>query len=259
MLLRHVLLCGFLLSTASWSTLFAAVPQLMYQPPTTAAAADNLRRIGGAKGQASRGLSRGDSSGRKALNLGLVRALTQGKGHQQIAAKVKVPDYVVPIAPTHTGLSSTPSPTLYVYFSSPWPQPVRLTLTAEGEWTQLLRTEIPGPKQAGWVAIKLADHDVRLQPGVRYEWVATLVDLSSKERSSDSMVSASLSYQPLSSDIQEKVSSAAQPAAVYAAAGYFYDAIHVLSQGTRSVRSDRAALLSQVDLQMVADDDKRRG
>ncbi len=261
MSLRYITICGLCLVGVSWSTLPAAAVQLMYQPPTMSAVADNLRRIGGAKGQASRGLSRGDGSGQKALNLDLVRALTQGKGSQLKApTKIKAPDYVVPIAPTHTGLSGESAPTLYVYFSSPWPQPVRLTLTAEGEWTQLLRAEIPGPGKAGWLPIRLVDHGVRLQPGVRYDWVVTLVDLSSSERSADSVASASVIYQPWPEDIQARIRAAAQPSAsVYAAAGYFYDAIHVLSQGTRTERSARAALLSQVDLPMVADYDKRRG
>ena len=260
MLLRYITICSLFLTGISWNTLAVAGQPLLYQPPTTATA-DNLRRIGGAKGQASRGLSRGHSAGRKVFDLGSLSALTgrDKKPQPKVVPKVKLPDYVVPIAPTHTGLTGVPAPTLYVYFSSPWPQPVRLTLTAEGEWTQLLRTEIPGPKTAGWLAIRLADHGVRLQPGIRYEWVATLVDLSSGERSSDSIASASVSYQPLSSDVQVSVQEAADPASVYAAAGYFYDAIHVLSQGTRSARSERTTLLSQVNLPAVVDYDERRG
>jgi hypothetical protein len=254
------MICSLFLAGVGWSSLSVAAQPLMYQPPTMAAAADNLRRIGGAKGQASRGLSRGAGAGRTAFNLNLVHSLTRGTAHRpEMKTKIKVPDYVVPIAPTHTGLSSVPEPTLYIYFSSPWPQPVRLTLTAEGEWSQLLRTEISGPEKPGWLAIKLADHGVQLQPGIRYEWVATLVDLSSKERSSDSVASAFVSYQPLSQDMQARVRAADRPASVYAAAGYFYDAIHALSQGTRAVRSKRATLLSQVDLQIVVDDDKRSG
>ena len=236
--------------------------QLMYKAPATQQiGATSLRRIGGAKGQASRGLVRSNGTGRKQLNLDLVHALTLGNRRPgKSAPVVPLPDYVVPLAPQHIGLSSVPSPTIYLYFSSRWPHKIRFTLTAKNEWTPLLRTQIKAPRREGVLAINLAEHNVKLVPGVEYEWVATLVNKSSKERSSDSLASAAIQYRRPSVELQKQLQIAAQrPTTLYAAAGYFYDAVHAASRGKQPGRTERAQLMNQVDLKVVADYDKRRG
>lgn len=235
---------------------------LMYKAPATQQNnATNLRRIGGAKGQASRGLVRSNGTGRKQLNLDLVHTLTLGSHKPaKSATAVPLPDYVIPLAPKHIGLSSVPSPTLYLYFSSRWPHNIRFTLTAKNEWTPLLRTQIKAPRREGMLAINLAEHNVKLEPGVEYEWVATLVNKSSKERSSDSLASAAVQYRRPNVELQKQLQIAKQqPATTYATAGYFYDAVHALSRGRQPIRATRAQLMDQVDLNVVAAYDKRRG
>ena len=257
-----LMMLGMITSTVG--QIAAADAHLVYKAPTTEQThATNLRRIGGAKGQASRGLVRSDGthgSKRKSLNLDVVRALTGNSRSRKTAPAAPLPDYVVPLAPTHIGLSSVPSPTIYLYFSSRWPDNIRFTLTAKNEWTPLLRTQIPGPDRAGVLAIDLAEHNVKLVPGVEYEWVATLVNKASKERSADSLASAAIRYHRPEVELQKQLQAAAQqPATLYAAAGYFYDTVHALSRGKPPARAERAQLMNQVGLKTVAAYDNRRG
>ncbi len=192
----------------------------------------------------------------------LTRGLVRKKAEKEPSA---VPSRMVPLVPETVGLTSTPQPALLWYASDPWPGKMEFRVTAFKADEPLLDAHIQGPASKGMFRIDLADHEVRLEPDVEYEWFLTIV-FDEEDRSADYFISGSLKYAEPSADVARRLANA--PAdrqyLVYAQAGYWYDAMdHLFQQiqanpGNTALRRHRAKLLEQVNLPKIAAYDTRR-
>lgn len=146
------------------------------------------------------------------------------------------------LAPEHTGLTRSPSPTLYWWLSADHPGPVEVVVTAENGVTPVLRLRPPAPVAAGIHAVDLTAAGLTLEAGVPYRWSVAIIR-DENARSRDVVATATLEYLP-----PERAVSA--DAGALAAAGLWYDAMAALNRDAEPGR--QAALLEQVDLDEVA-------
>ena len=178
---------------------------------------------------------------------GRVGGGTRGTGREAFILSV--------LAPAHTGLTTSEQPMLYWFISSPSSHPVELTLVDPQKTDPLIELRIPPPVAAGVHRVSLAEHGVRLNPAIAYQWyVAVMPDTG--RRSKDILAGASLERVAVPDDLGAKVSSAAKAdlPAVYAGAGIWYDAIAALNEliaaapQDAALRTQRSALLREVGL-----------
>lgn len=166
------------------------------------------------------------------------------------------------LAPDETGLTTKEEPSLLWYQSKPAQAKFELTLLEENKPKPLLQVKAKGNGQAGIQRIKLSDHNVKLTPGIEYQWVVALVT-DPDNRSSDLVASGVIKRVQVSADLKGKIAAAntASLPAVYAEAGIWYDALSVLTDqiesdpGNKSLRETRADLLRQVGLKAAAEAD----
>jgi len=166
------------------------------------------------------------------------------------------------LAPDETGLTTQEAPSLLWYQSKPAPAKFELTLLEENKPRPLLQVKANGNGQAGIQRIKLSDHNVKIAPGIEYQWVVALVT-DADNRSSDLVASGVIKRIEASVDLKGKVATAdpATLAGVYAEAGIWYDALSVLTDqieadpGNNKLRETRADLLRQVGLKAAAEAD----
>jgi hypothetical protein len=162
------------------------------------------------------------------------------------------------LVPEEAGWTLEEQPVLYWYLSEPTDLRVDLVVMRVDPMETLLETALPLPHGAGIQRIRLANHGVKLEPGVSYQWLVKLVPDAS-DRSYDRTVGGGLERVTPSPELQQKLGepSASRPHAL-AEAGIWYDAIDSLSQqidaapGNRALWNQRAALLEQVGLPEVA-------
>jgi len=207
---------------------------------------DIRRRVGGSDYMVSRRFSRGFPSGKN-----------------QKGKETKIPLVIAPIAPANVGITSSRKPTLFFYVSSAWPHDIEITLNDENMIDPVLKTNIKGPLKKGIVMVDLEKYGVILNPGVEYEWFATIVTDNNK-RYADFFCSAVLKYVKPSNEFLEKIKNASEEEihSLYAEAGYFYDAMESLSRlvnsnkETKKFRLRRASLNEQVKLLSVSEYDR---
>jgi hypothetical protein len=130
-----------------------------------------------------------------------------------------------------------------------------VTVVDPGAVAPLLETTIPDPLAAGVHRVSLAEHGVRLKPGVDHRWFVALVR-DPERRSQDVVSGAAIRYAPPAPELSARFSAAprARAAHVYAESGLWYDAFDQLSawlaaeRGAALLHEHRAALLEQVGL-----------
>lgn len=175
---------------------------------------------------------------------------TRGAGGDETLVRV--------LAPEHTGLASRDQPTLYWYVSRAAAR-LAVVLIDDAAEMPLLELEMVASAPAGIQSLQLAEHGIRLKPNVEYQWSVALV-IDPEQRSKDLLASGSIMYVPAPETMQAAVA-AAKPEelpSVYAAAGYWYDAIDSISiligpaAGKSDLIGQRNALLGQVGLAEVA-------
>ena len=119
----------------------------------------------------------------------------------------------------------------------------------------MLETRLPGPVQPGVHRIKLADHGIRLAPGVAYRWsVSVISDVN--RRSRDILAGGVIERVEPPAGLREKLAQVPRDEYpfTYAAAGLWYDALDSISDLIEARPSDaqlqkqRSALLTQVGL-----------
>jgi hypothetical protein len=162
------------------------------------------------------------------------------------------------LVPEEAGWTLEEQPVLYWYLSEVTDLRLDLVVMRVDPMETLLETTLPPPDSAGIQRIRLADHGVKLEPGVSYQWLVKLVPDAS-DRSYDRVVGGGLERVTPSPELQQKLGepAASKPYAL-AEAGIWYDAIDALSQqidaapGNRALWNQRAALLEQVGLPEVA-------
>jgi Domain of Unknown Function (DUF928) len=166
------------------------------------------------------------------------------------------------LAPDETGLTTQEEPSLLWYQSKPAQAKFELTLLEENKPKPLLQVKANGNGQAGIQRIKLSDHNVKLTPGVEYQWVVALVT-DPDNRSSDLVASGVIKRIEPSADLKGKIAGATTESlpSVYAEAGIWYDALSVLTDqieadpANKALRETRADLLRQVGLKAAAEVD----
>lgn len=124
----------------------------------------------------------------------------------------------------HAGVSATGTPTLYFYVSRPVAWPTQFTISAPRQPAPVLEVTIPSPRAPGIYPLRLADWRVRLQPGIEYNWsVSVVIDPHAWSR--NIVASATILVAPTAADDAARAASPARRAALFAAAGLWYDAI----------------------------------
>ena len=131
------------------------------------------------------------------------------------------------IAPDgHAGLTTIATPALYFYVSQPISWSTRFTISAASRPDPVIEVNIPAPQQAGVYAIRTADYHVQLQPGVLYTWSVSVI-INPKAPSRDIVASASLLRATPDPVIESALrgAPASRRAALFAQAGFWYDAV----------------------------------
>jgi hypothetical protein len=164
------------------------------------------------------------------------------------------------LAPDHSGLTVQEQPPLFWFISGPTSFPVELTITDPRVPRPLVEKRLQTPVGAGVHAIRLADHGVRLAPGVQYRWFVAIVPDQAR-RSRDILAGGTIERVDAPEELRSRLGQAPpeQLPFVYAEAGLWYDALATISElierapGNREHRRQRAALLSQVGLPLIDD------
>ena len=164
------------------------------------------------------------------------------------------------LAPDHTGLTMSEQPSLYWFISSRAPSPVEVTVVDPRATKPLMEIRLSSPVEAGVHRIRLADHNVRLEPGVAYRWYVAVVP-DANRRAKDFLTGGAIERIEPPEGLQAKLAKAGrtETPSLYAEAGLWYDAIAAVSALIDSAPSDpvlrrqRAAMLTQVGLPEIGD------
>jgi len=168
------------------------------------------------------------------------------------------------LAPDHVGLTMQEQPSLHWFVTQDVSSPLEITVIEPDRTPPLLEHRLAPPVRAGIYRLRLADHGVRLEPGVRYQWsVAVVTD--PERRSRDLVAAALLERTDVAESLRQQIgrASPAELPALYAEAGLWYDALTALSDRIeaaprdRTLHRQRAALLQQVGLRDAAEFDLR--
>jgi hypothetical protein len=179
---------------------------------------------------------------------------SRGSGDKTITLDVLAPDDI--------GVTTREQPSLFWFQSKPADAKFELTVLQENQVRPLVQVKVERSTQAGIQRLKLADHGVKLTPGVEYQWVVALIN-DPENRSTDLVASGVIKRVEPTAELKEKIAKAAPSslASVYAEAGIWYDALSVLSDAIeahpedRALKETRADLLRQVGLKAVAAND----
>jgi hypothetical protein len=163
------------------------------------------------------------------------------------------------LTPDQTAFTVQEQPSLFWYQSDSADVPFELTLLTGNTVQPLLQLQLPSARNAGIQRLNLADHNVKLVPGVEYEWVVALV-VDPKNRSKDVVASGWIERVEPSSSLRSRLenASAEDLPSVYAEEGIWLDTLTAISSlidarpKDRSLQEARAALLDQVGLTNAA-------
>lgn len=177
---------------------------------------------------------------------------TRGGGGEPISVDV--------LAPDHTGLTARDQPTLYFLVRGKTMFPVELTVVDPRAPKPLLELRLDGPVSPGVHALRLSEHNVRLEPGVAYRWYVAIVQDPGR-RSRDVLAGGAIERVTMVEGLRGDLAKAPtdQLPSLFAAAGLWYDALAALHEqieqwpGNALLRKHRAAMLAQVGLGNVPD------
>ena len=166
------------------------------------------------------------------------------------------------LVPEQAGWTLQEQPVLYWYLSEATDVRTDLVVMRVDPMETLLETTLPPAESAGIQRIRLADHGLKLESGVSYQWLVKLVPDTS-DRSYDRIVGGGLERVKPSPQLRQELGepSASRPH-VLAKAGIWYDALDSLSReidaapGNRTLWNQRAELLKQVGLPEVSLNEK---
>jgi hypothetical protein len=147
----------------------------------------------------------------------------------------------------HTGLTTSPAPTLYFRVSRRVNYPMRLTVSAPRQPAPIIEADIPSPPAAGIYAVRLTDYRVRLESGIVYTWSVSVI-LKPGAPSRDIVASASVLRVPADPRLDDAVQavSPVRRVALFAEAGLWYDAVAAAAGLGQETALD--ALMSEVGL-----------
>jgi hypothetical protein len=162
------------------------------------------------------------------------------------------------LVPQDIGLTMSEQPVLYWFISTGTTLPVEVAISDPQATQPLLETRLSGPVQPGLHRIKLADHGVRLAPGIAYRWSVTVIS-DANRRSRDILAGGVIERVEAPAGLREKLAELPRdeyPFA-YATAGLWYEALDSISNlidarpSDAQLRKQRSALLNQVGLPEV--------
>jgi hypothetical protein len=210
-------------AAASQSKPEPIVKPLLYVPPRKGAPAPGLRRGGG-----TRGTNR---------SLPLISLL----------------------APDHVGFTLHEQPVLFWFTPTNHNLSYEFTLIADSAETPVIETKLQSPARAGVQQIRLADYNVKLLPGERYQWSVALV-VDPDEPSANVVAKGAIervNRDKLERPLTINVGKAETPKR-YAESGVWYDALMAISDlmqanpADAELRQQRVSLLEQGGLGEVA-------
>jgi hypothetical protein len=163
------------------------------------------------------------------------------------------------LAPDHTGLTAVEQPSLFWFISNPIALPLELTVMDPRRTQPLLETSLSAPRQGGIQRVRLADHGVRLEPGVAYRWFIAVVTDPGR-RSRDILSGGAIERIDLPDDLQARLTAAQarEKPTMYAEGGYWYDALAAISDlidsapGDGALQDQRQDMLKQIGLRAEA-------
>ena len=170
------------------------------------------------------------------------------------------------LVPDHVGLSTEAQPQLVWYLSQATAYPLEFTVIDETGVTPILEKRLASPAEAGIHIIRLADYDLKLEKGKTYQWFVSLIS-DAEHRSADLIAGGMIQVNEVPASLGEEVRKAnpVDAARLWARAGFWYDAMGVISTNIQTNPSDpemhnlRASLLEEVDLDTPAQMDRRHG
>ena len=184
---------------------------------------------------------------------GRVGGGTRGSGREVFVLTV--------LAPDHSALTVSEQPSLYWFISSATSLPIEVTVMDLRTTQPVLEARLSSPITPGVHRIRLADHGVRLEPGVPYRWFVTIVP-DSNRRSKDILAGGAIERVEPPEGLDAKLAQASKDKAplLYAEAGVWYEALTAISDLIESapddavLRKQRATLLAQVGLPTAGED-----
>lgn len=170
------------------------------------------------------------------------------------------------LAPDHIGLTSEVQPRLVWYLSKPTTYPLEFTLIDESGVTPIIEKRLSSPTESGMHIIHVADYDLKLEKGKTYQWFVSLVS-DPEHRSADIIGGGMIEVGEVPASLTEELKKAnpVEATRLWGQAGFWYDAIGVISTNIQSHPSDaemhhvRALLLEEVDLDTPAQVDRQHG
>ncbi len=171
------------------------------------------------------------------------------------------------LAPSHTGLTSQSSPTLYWYTSKAVSgQQTEITVIKQGAVDPVLETTLEGAVAPGIQRLDLSRWGVELETDIEYQWFVSVVQ-DAAQRSNDFTAGGTIQRVALPASVQARVagSDAHTVPLIYAEQGIWYDAIDTLSRMIQvnpaddTLRHQRAALLRQEGLETTIADSREDG
>jgi hypothetical protein len=149
-----------------------------------------------------------------------------GASRGTVKATIPLPTIDLLAPDGHTGLTASPTPTLYFFVSQPITWPTQFTISTPAQTRPILEVDIPAPREAGVYSLRTADYHVRLDPGVLYTWSVSVI-LNPKARSRDIVASASLLRAAPDPAIEAilRTTAPSRRAGLLAQAGLWYDAV----------------------------------
>ncbi len=170
------------------------------------------------------------------------------------------------LVPDHVGLSAEVQPRLVWYLSKTTTYPLELTIIDETGVTPIIEKRLSSPTEPGIHIIRLAEYDLKLEKGKTYQWSVSLIS-DPEHRSRDLIVGGMIQVDDVPVSLGENVRNAnpVEATRLWGNAGFWYDAIGVISTNIQSNPSDaemhnvRASLLEEVDLHMPAQVDRQHG
>src|SRR4029453_6708944 len=135
------------------------------------------------------------------------------------------------LVPDDNGLTMSEQPALYWFISNATTLPVEVAISDPRATQPVLETRLPSPVQPGVHRIKLADHGVRLAPGVAYRWsVSVISDVN--RRSRDILAGGVIERVDAPTGLRQKLAQSRKEEHpfLYAQAGIWHDGLAPISE-----------------------------
>ena len=170
------------------------------------------------------------------------------------------------LVPDHVAVTAKEQPPLVWYLSKATSFTLEFTVLDGLGVEPVLEVPLASPAEAGIHLIHLGEYDLKFEEGKTYQWFVSLIPDPAR-RSKDIIAGGMLEVDSLPENIAEAVKVATPQAAtkLLAQAGFWYDAMGVISQEIQANPTEptlhdvRATLLEQVDLHTVAQVDRQTG